>query len=76
MTGDDKFVQKDAVLELDLGGNIRPLQPFRTEGGLGDGNFISAGEEMIVRLRTADYPTGNGFRAVYRTGRSKIIFGY
>ena len=69
LSEDDKVVQKDAVLELDLGGNIRPLQPFRMEGGLGDGNFISSGEEMIVRMRTADHPSGNGFRAVYRTGK-------
>jgi hypothetical protein len=37
-------------------------------GHLTDGAYLSAGERLHVRLRTADKPGGTGFKAAYRTG--------
>ncbi|KAL0270830.1 UNVERIFIED_CONTAM: hypothetical protein PYX00_008110 [Menopon gallinae] len=66
VSGDAKRNQKDAVLEIDLGGE-KTIRPFRNERSIGDGNFISLGEKMSIRLKTGDRPRGIGFRALYRT---------
>jgi hypothetical protein len=59
----------EAVLEVDLGGENRPFHPFQVPGHLTDGAYLSVGERLHVRLRTADKPRGIGFKAAYRTGK-------
>lgn len=63
----DETNGKETTLEVDLGGNIRPFQVFQNED-LNKGTFLSFGDKMVLRLKTAKNPVGNGFRAVYRTG--------
>jgi hypothetical protein len=58
----------EAVLEIDLSGENRSFQPYQVPGYLTDGAYVSEGERLHVRLRTADKPKGIGFKAVYRTG--------
>ncbi|XP_049809059.1 uncharacterized protein LOC126252230 [Schistocerca nitens] len=57
----------EALLEVDLGGGQAAFQPFQSPTHLTDGVFLSVGERLQVRLRTADRPSGAGFSAVYRT---------
>lgn len=57
----------EAILELDLGGSSNVFQPFQVTCHLTDGAFLSNGERLQVRLRTADRPTGIGFKAIYKT---------
>lgn len=64
----------EALLELDLGGGTPAFQPFRISSHLTDGVFLSSGERLQVRLRTADHPKGTGFKAVYRTGQLSMTF--
>jgi hypothetical protein len=59
----------EAVLEVDLSGENRSFQPYQVPGHLTDGAYVSEGERLHVRLRTADKPKGIGFKAVYRTGK-------
>ncbi|PSN38794.1 hypothetical protein C0J52_23227 [Blattella germanica] len=63
--GEQSF--NEAILEVDLSGGNRPFQPFQVPGHLTDGAYLSEGERMHIRLRTADKPGGIGFKAVYRT---------
>jgi hypothetical protein len=64
----------EAVLEINLGAGDRPFQPFTLPGHLTDGAYLSEGERLRVRLRTADKPRGIGFKAVYRTGKLTLIY--
>ncbi|XP_068083923.1 uncharacterized protein [Anabrus simplex] len=57
----------EAELELDLGAGTQAFRPFQLAAHLTDGAFLSAGERLQVRLRTADRPHGIGFKAIYRT---------
>ncbi|GLV32031.1 tolkin [Carabus blaptoides fortunei] len=63
----DQARASEAVLELDLGGSSTVFRPFQVSGQLTDGAFVSTGERLQVRLRTADRPLGAGFRAQYKT---------
>jgi hypothetical protein len=69
--GDQAF--SEALLEVDLGGDDKPFQPFQVPGHLTDGAYLSVGERLHVRLRTADKPGGTGFKAAYRTGKLTLI---
>jgi hypothetical protein len=63
----------EAVLEIDLSGENRSFQPYQVPGHITDGAYVSEGERLRVRLRTADKPKGTGFKAVYRTGKFTSI---
>ena len=63
----------EAALEIDLSGDNRSFQPYQVPGHLTDGAYVSEGERLHVRLRTADKPKGIGFKAVYRTGKFILI---
>lgn len=56
----------DVSLEINLGKHLPLFRPFEFEGLLTDGTFISTDEKLRLRLRTGDYPQGNGFRADYK----------
>lgn len=66
-------VFSEAVLEIDVGGGNGSFQPFQVPGHLTDGAYLSVGERLHVRLRTAGKPRGIGFKAAYRTGKLTLI---
>lgn len=63
----ERIQTDEAVVELDLGGSSTVFRPFQVVGQLTDGVFVSNGERLQVRLRTADRPLGAGFKAIYKT---------
>lgn len=64
---DERKQTNEAILELDLGGSSNVFRPFQVAGQLTDGAFVSTGERLQLRLRTADRPSGVGFQALYKT---------
>ncbi|XP_015833125.1 uncharacterized protein LOC103312261 isoform X4 [Tribolium castaneum] len=57
---------KNALLEVTLGKESLPFEPFESETLLTEGTFLSDEERLKISLRTGDRPSGKGFRAIYK----------
>lgn len=58
---------EEATLEISLGGESVTFRPFQIRGLLTEGNFISNGEHLKIRLRTGSNPEGSGYKVFYKT---------
>lgn len=58
----------DAELSLDLGDGVL-LHPFNDASMIGDGAFLSKGENIKVKLITGANPRGTGFKLTFRTSK-------
>ncbi|XP_066250843.1 uncharacterized protein [Euwallacea similis] len=63
----------DVTFEMQLGKKLETFRPFQMSDLLTEGNFMSIGDVLKLRLQTGKWPKGRGFRALYRISDESSI---